>query len=426
MQFKKGKKTLALVLAIMMSLSITGGVYAAGDAEALPINTYPFPEEVAAVLAAEKPLIETYNEMMDSFRTRDGDIVYPDTYGGAYIEDGDLHINITDISAASTLISNAKTDRIVYHLTPYSLAELETLMNLVTDIDFSDVVSVGVRQKFGKVYIGVNEKIKDSQSLSSCGDSDGYLAEIQIQLEKELAEVISNSTDKVVFDTNNLPVHVYWEREFTPSVITLQGGMTMTRVATNTIRSLGICGYINAPSTRYSVVLTCGHNTNIDDIFTISGTTLGQAYFVSCAANQYFDYSIIRIINPSAFTPTSRVLTSSSYTTITNLATSDAVEGSTVCKYGWNGFATGVVQATNTSSLYPQGRIFGLTLVKINNSFIGNCSGGDSGGSVYAGTTFYGLYASDNRVTDDNDVVIDEATYFYFSPIRGVPDFTLS
>ena len=90
-------------------------------------------------------------------------------------------------------------------------------------------------------------------------------------------------------------------------------------------------------------------------------------------ANERYDYSIITIVTPSSYTLTNKVANNSSYTTITDIATSNLV-GTTVCKYGYNGeFATGTIVYSDLQLYYNNQNcyIFGLVHVDLESGIEG-------------------------------------------------------
>lgn len=88
------------VVALLIFCGVPG-VAAEYDGEIL-WNTYPTTAEVNAIIEAEQPLVDLYQEMVGDFAVVDGNIVYPEEYAGAYIENGKLNINVTNFSVATS------------------------------------------------------------------------------------------------------------------------------------------------------------------------------------------------------------------------------------------------------------------------------------------------------------------------------------
>jgi streptogrisin D len=131
---------------------------------------------------------------------------------------------------------------------------------------------------------------------------------------------------------------------------------------------------VRSGSTYY--FLTAGHCTNIGSTWTSGSTTLGTRAGTSFPGN---DYGIVRYTNTSVAHPGavgSQDITS---------AATPAV-GTTVYRRGsTTGTRSGRVTALNATVNYAQGSVSGLIRTTV-------CAQpGDSGGSLYAGSTAYGL-----------------------------------
>jgi streptogrisin D len=138
----------------------------------------------------------------------------------------------------------------------------------------------------------------------------------------------------------------------------------------------------NSSGTQY--FLTAGHCTNISASWYANSsqtTYLGPRVGSSFPGN---DYGIVRYDNSSVTRPGNVYLYNGSYRDITGVGT--AYAGQAVQRSGsTTGLRSGSVTATNATVTYPQGTVYGLIRTTV-------CAeGGDSGGSLFAGSTALGL-----------------------------------
>jgi streptogrisin D len=129
-------------------------------------------------------------------------------------------------------------------------------------------------------------------------------------------------------------------------------------------------------SANQQFFLTAGHCTNIGITWTSGGTTLGTRYGTSFPGN---DYGIVQYTNTTIAKP--GYVASQD---ITRAAT--PAVGATVYRRGsTTGIHSGRVTALNATVNYAEGSVSGLIRTTV-------CAEpGDSGGSLYGGTTAYGL-----------------------------------
>jgi streptogrisin D len=142
-------------------------------------------------------------------------------------------------------------------------------------------------------------------------------------------------------------------------------------------------GFNARNSAGQTFVITAGHCTNEGaSWFTNSGhtTTLGTRTQTSFPGN---DYGVIRVTNTS-LSVTGDVNNGGGVQDITRSA--NATAGQSACRSGsTTGTHCNSVQATNASVTYPQGTVTGLIRTNI-------CAEpGDSGGSLFAGSTALGM-----------------------------------
>jgi streptogrisin D len=135
-------------------------------------------------------------------------------------------------------------------------------------------------------------------------------------------------------------------------------------------------GFNVRSSSGTSYFLTAGHCTNIGSTWTNGSTTLGTRSGSSFPGN---DYGIVRYTNTSISKPGavgSQDITS---------AATPAVNSTVYRRGSTTGTHSGRVTALNATVNYAQGSVYGLIRTTV-------CAEpGDSGGSLYSGTTAHGL-----------------------------------
>lgn len=337
----------------------------------------------------EKIAIDAYDELVE----RMGIVIpsdyrypnYPDDFGGAYYDGGYLHICLTDnTSDAQTyyrsLVSNP--DVIVFEHVDDSYNELyNTMMNVVTD-NVDDISSAAVNVCDNVVEIGMPV------------DYNGEKAK----------QIATKACEKNI---------VVVDEEKASCATKLVGGQRISRTGSN--GTMTICGTWNGKS----AILTAGHCVVTGVTYrhlSNSGTELGTGAYRKYNSNQFYDYGVITLSGD--YTLSNLVMYSSGTQAITSRQTStSSLQGTTIWKYGsTKGFATAKIEATNAVASYADG----TTLYGMNKaSFVtGTGYKGDSGGPVYLNNVLYGIYSGDNSNPND-------ASYFWYTPIYGVTDFTI-
>lgn len=407
------KRFLSIFLCLCMCL--TPAFALSDQSESVPINTLPTTAAVNEIIAAEQPLVDAYQNMLETFVNDNGVVEYPATYAGAFIEDGVLHINIIEGSTPTYVLQRNETDKISIHEVPYSYNALQELSSEIVSLNIPNVTSVGVSDRDNEVHIGINKN-----TFSNSKSEEAFLNSIEDKVKSAIR--LKCATDNKIVPYEDFPIECYLEEPASVSATTLQGGIPITNADNGYGFSLAICGtyYGNDPSGE-DAILTCGHDMSVGDTIKVSGTTLGEIQSRMFTAGERYDYGIATISNSSAFTSTNRVLNNSNYTTITDIARSNPV-GTTVCKYGRNGFANAVIIYSDRSVNYNNiGYIHGLVHCTVESAYVGYCGGGDSGGSIYRGHDFHGIYSGDNR----SPITATNATKFYYTPVYGVPNFSV-
>ena len=142
--------------------------------------------------------------------------------------------------------------------------------------------------------------------------------------------------------------------------------------------------------------LTAGHCTNLSSSWSSATTYLGPRAGTSFPGN---DYGIVRY-DSTVSRPGNVYLYNGTYRDITSAGS--AYVGQSVTRSGsTTGVRSGTVQALNATVNYPQGTVYGLIKTTV-------CAeGGDSGGSLFAGSTALGLTSGGN-----GNCTVGGTTYF--------------
>jgi len=316
-------------------------------------------EEVVARLQEQALAVEAYNYLLDERFTNEGTIIYPDNYGGEYIEKGKLIILLANASvdekkAYLDFLYEFK-DVIEIKEVKYSLNELERIGENVVK-DMLDSMSCGyyVDRKENKVVITVPENWMESQ----------------------LEDFEKNT------DLHSMPVTFEAEKELVPTV-SMYGGDGITGPYYGT--TLGICGtYGGSPA-----ILTCGHTWSVNNNVYLVGY---QTEFIGKIATVRFtdglqgDYAIAKVTGPNV-TTTNRVRSD---------VTTYAIKGTLSLPVGGLGYRYGAVsglQALEVTALNKMETIkdpltnqyinvLGLTSTKHLSGSL--AQQGDSGGPYYA------------------------------------------
>lgn len=402
------KRILCFAFAFVMILSL--------GTSALAVDV---DEQIDRIIEKQEPLIEMYNQILNApMALSSGTRTFE--YGGAWIDQDYLHINIVgDVISASTFYSDVCEDSTLlkFYCVDYSYADLCDLAYKITLIAPAEVISVGINEIDNCIVIGVNKILQEELNLLTEASQIAFLADI----EKEINEAISSSESEDIpqcFLNKSLPLELVFENSSSYSATSLTGGLTLSNGSS--YFSLGTCGsYWKSSTEKVSVLVTCGHGLTSGQTVYVNGVSVGTVIKKQFSGGSYYDYGVVEITNTSAFTAVSQVRGFS----LTSEASSHPV-GTTVKKYGMNGFAVGSITQTNVSTYYSNagGYVYGLVRVDISSGYVGYCGAGDSGCTIYAGNTFYGVYSGDNKTTSSGK----DATYFYYSPSYGISGFDIA
>jgi len=379
------KRVSVLLTAILLVIAVTVNPMAAAAElsyeEMVLSNTYPTSASVTREIELEKPALEAYYAMLDSFKMQYGEDKYPEDYAGAFItEDNKLCISLVETSLETCeLYRNycGNYDEVLFEQVAYSYEELEEVFDMVMD-DASDA-------SFTSAYIDVmenNVKLGINAGTATWGRRGAY---------------------------ENYPVEIVYEQPGETEASTeLYGGLALSGY------TLGGCGTFQGED----AVVLCGHGlTEGDSIrFESNNRAFAEVVIQQYASDENYDYAVATINSGATVTLSNKVKNNANYTTITSESSYLPAVGSTICSYGkTGGFGVGTVKAI--SSVLHDNRLgvscYGLVRCEWNDGQAAP-GAGNSGGPIYTGHVFHGTYTGSN----------DENGIFWFSPIGAVPGFT--
>jgi streptogrisin D len=262
-----------------------------------------------------------------------------DSAAGSYVDSaGKLVVNVTDAATAKSVVAAGATPRYVKN----SGATLAAAEDSLTARLKTPGTSFGVDPMTNKMIVTADSTVKGSQlkAVNAMVAELGDAAQLVIEPGK-LSSFISGG-----------------DAIYAPS-----GGRC----------SLGFNVRNSAGTTFF---LTAGHCTNISSTWTNGSTTLGTRTGSSFPGN---DYGIVRYTNTSISKPGAV-----GSVDITRAAT-PAVNATVTRRGSTTGTRSGRVTGLNATVNYAQGSVSGLIRTTV-------CAQpGDSGGSLYSGSTAHGL-----------------------------------
>lgn len=370
--------SVALVFILLFSLVVFGE-------ESLPVNTFPTTEKVNSIIEEQRPAQEAYEQILDTFSTtRDGNIIYPEDFGGTYYKDGYLYVNIVKGSEKVILnyqntVKNAGIIKV--QTVSHSYNKLEDLMMDIAPLRFDGVIGLEIDVFTNTVRILVNQ--------------NNDLEEVKTTVLNELSKN---------YESDELPLS-FTSSEVSIPTSNIWGGDGITN------GTVGICGtWQGSPA-----ILTAGHVVNVGSSYTHSptGIRMGSGVYSQYRTDELYEHGVISMTS-SSLSLTNRVHNNSNYTSITStLRNGSGLVGTIVCRYGKNtDFSLLEIKSTNTVAHYNTGvSIYGLMRGVTTQ---GNLRKGDSGGPIYLGHVLYG-------VNSGGSVDGYVGGNVYFSPIYAVP-----
>ena len=364
------------------------------------------PHEVRLAMENQIEALDCYQNIYNSFsKDEHGMPVYPDEYAGAYIEEGNLIIQLIDNSSEMQekyLLLCNHSDKIIFREVEYSLNELAAYEKYVTSMlkDGYDVIGFGIREKDNTFEITLNS----NSNINLSRDNDSIL------------------------DTSEIPVKILY-KEQPVACVTIWGGDRLTNESTGGYMTAGICGTYNGAK----ALLTCGHGNEkylFHTYIKCENSQIGEVSYQRANISETAqwgdtlgDFAIVTLNND--VTTTNRVYGGISITgTYSSLP-----EGTTIYKYGSvTGLSYGTVTRSGDTALMSYSlQIAANSYVYyyvrgLYESSMYNSSGtdaileGDSGGPVYIknGSNYllHGIVTA-----KDNNVAGLVTSVMYSSPI---------
>ena len=346
------------------------------------------PQELAALRAMERQeqALEAYQLLWDSFEKDPESLqpLYPDEYGGEYIDDDKLVLQLT--SCTPELMEKYRalcgnSEKVVFEEVQYSYNYLQSFDSVAEELaqDY-DVTKYGVRVKENQFVIGINPK-----DFHAVQQSRARLR-------------------------TSLPIRIE-EAEPMEPMTALVGGQEI-----NTALDDATLGFTGTYGENKGAFVTCGHLKNVgvnNSIYYGSGNTeIGKVRVIETGDNTYGDFSICTIEN-SNFNNSGQVKTNAGSVYVNG--TIVPTVGTTVYKYGKvTGYRTATVFETYTTTKgFNGGYTYGVTIC---NNASGDSGHGDSGGPVYVKS---GSYAKICGIFDGG---ASKGSYYtiYFTPISYI------
>ena len=295
-----------------------------------------------------------YQKMLDSFlKTRSGDIIYPEYYGGAYIDDeGDLIVYTKYPAIAEFNLANATSGSIDFEIkaAEYSYNELNDMMDLLNDF----------KEK--------NNNSKTARNFNTYWLSDST-NEIVVALEDMSPNRIMQFRKQVV----DSPMITFQQAEPAYLTTNIHPGAEVVR----TISPSGNGSSVGYRAKRNGVngYVTAAHAVSLNDSMLLKGGRI-HGKVTAWRYSGSVDAAFVR--TDSGFTPTNSLRLSSGTNTLSTTLSQPGV-GTVINKLGrTTGHSSGKIVSTNTSYTYNGRTITNLTSANL------NVNNGDSGGIVYS------------------------------------------
>lgn len=293
-----------------------------------------------------------YEKLMRSFNTSKSDnTIYPEYYGGSYIDDnGDLvvYIKEAEISKAASLqnISQVlETKDFIVKSANYSYNELNSFMDTLNSFKLKNP----------------NDSVSNNFNIYWLSDRDNNIV---VEL-NEMSEEQINRFKKTVIDS---PIITFKASSGTPvKEVNVNPGQ---KISTSTAN--GSMGY-RAKKNNVVGIVTAGHLASLNTTININGTNIGKV--TARQESGSVDAAFVEITN-SSYTPTN---TLNGTTNTLSTTTSKPGVGTVINKLGFStGATTGKVLSTNVTVTLD-----GITHTNLTSADYSS-SGGDSGGIVYS------------------------------------------
>jgi len=327
------------------------------------------------VIVNQEKALEAYEKIVSNFYiTESGNIIYPNEYGGEYIDKEILVIQLVD---ATTEMKEKYLDMCDYSEN-VRFENVEYSLNYLNSIyTYGDTL----KNEYKKIGYGVDRKNNICVIVVTEKDKN--------MLSKHLSNKKSKLPIKIeVSDFESVSANVY-------------GGMALD------IDTLTCAGTYNGQA----AILLCGHSGRGvgDSVFDSYNNNIGTVKVTNYGSTMIGDYAIATL--NSGYSPTNYVKKSNTeFLPITGVTSTPV--GTIVYRYGKNsGYSSGIVQTVNFT-IYLTGIYFRELVQCEMDKFI---IPGDSGGPVYTHFSSYNIAGTITGGTLVNGLA--EEKLLYFSPI---------
>ncbi|KAF2799404.1 hypothetical protein K505DRAFT_332638 [Melanomma pulvis-pyrius CBS 109.77] len=306
-------------------------------------------------------------EVIEQLRTSAGN-----SFGGAWLVDGELHVAVTDEALTSEVIAVGATPLVVSN----SFSKLEEAKKALDNLDIDQ--TLGKRSEETGIAAYYVDVAANKLVLEALSGSTAYAEE----LAKQVGLVESE-----------FEVHVV--EEMPTTFATVRGGDAYL------INAAARCSVGFSVTTGFVSAGHCGSSGNTAT--TTGGATLGT--FAGSVFPGSGDYSYIRGSSGNTFSGT---INNYSGGTIAVAGSTASAVGASICRSGsTTGVHCGTVRALGATVTYSQGRVTGLTQTNV-------CAEpGDSGGSFYSGSQAQG-------VTSGGSGDCSSGGTTYFQPVNEI------
>lgn len=321
---------------------LLSGIFMVGSTFSISANAQGYSEEISV----QESAAAAYDELMTSFSsTYSNEKIYPDYYGGSYINDnGKLVVYVTNEGSQPTILQS--NEDVIYEPCTYSYNELLSVMDELNEYKFnqSDTAIANGFNEFG-LYDSENSIIVKLDDLSE-------------QSIKEFKENVSDS-EAIKFEQGIGPIQMEADVNAGSSISV----PSATASVGYRVKRGSVEGFV-----------TAGHAASAGETISSGGTS-----FASCVVSQQSgnaDAAFCKITNTS-YSPTN-TLAGTSNTLSTTI--SEPGVGTVINKIGKStGATSGKVLSTNVTATFSSGAtISNLTTADYTSA------PGDSGGVVYS------------------------------------------
>ena len=349
---KRNKFVAAMLTIVLLVLSV---IPAAAQEPEMGIAP-----DIAALMKAQEGAVAAHRTLISSFDWDEArnDYAYPDNYGGDYISENTLIIQLVSPTeedyAYYTGLLEDYVDHIAFEEVNYSYNFLQTASEDVSKelSDELEITGYGVRMSQNSVILSVKPGSLDAMvSAQNANGTTALNLPDYIQIQADAA----SSTDAILYGGD--------------SICTATGGYTMAA-----------CGSYGGTV----AIVTCGHgNLSVGTTFyygTTTSTPIGKVQKVNYASGLYGDYSIVTVTY--SHTLSKYIRNATGYVLISAYDENPA-EGTIVCKYGQTTkYGVGTITDTNQTILADKTvTVKGMTKVALLEGYTSD--NGDSGGPYY-------------------------------------------